>query len=136
MFLGHQGNRVKILHWDRGGLVLYYKRLEKGRFVRPKVSLNEAIIELDAVEMTMLLDDIQIHQVKPPVLWKPVKNCEHWRSTCTSNPSRQAEPHLPNKNQGPNKRFIGFCGLNKFDESILSDAIVMCYVCCDQLVVF
>jgi len=74
LFLGHQGNRVKILHWDRGGLVLYYKRLEKGRFVRPKVSLNEAIIELDAVEMTMLLDGIQIHQVKRPVLWEPVKN--------------------------------------------------------------
>jgi len=73
LFLGHQHNRVKILHWDRGGLVLYYKRLEKGRFVQPKLASNGQMIELDAVELTMLLDGIHITQVKRPRLWEPQK---------------------------------------------------------------
>lgn len=28
-FVGCRGNRIKILFWDRGGFVIYYKRLEK-----------------------------------------------------------------------------------------------------------
>ena len=64
---------MKILHWDRGGLVLYYKRLEKGRFVQPKLASNGQMIELDAVELTMLLDGIHITQVKRPRLWKPAR---------------------------------------------------------------
>src|SRR4051794_6038819 len=37
-FLGRRGDRCKILFWDRGGLVLYYERLEKGRFRVPRIS--------------------------------------------------------------------------------------------------
>lgn len=36
IFLNRQRTLVKLLHWEAGGLVLYYKRLEKGTFMPPK----------------------------------------------------------------------------------------------------
>ena len=37
VFVSRKGNRIKILTWDHGGFVLYYKRLERGRFRLPAV---------------------------------------------------------------------------------------------------
>lgn len=32
IFVGKSRRIMKLLHWERGGFVLYYKRLEQGRF--------------------------------------------------------------------------------------------------------
>ena len=74
VFLGRNQSLVKILHWDRGGLVLYTKRLEKGRFVRPKVRPNSDSIGLDALELALLLDGVSISEVRRPKLWEPPRN--------------------------------------------------------------
>lgn len=38
IFVGKSRQVMKILHWEHGGYVVYYKRLEEGRFhrIRPK----------------------------------------------------------------------------------------------------
>ena len=37
LFFNKKRDKVKILYWDNLGFVLYYKRLEKHRFVVPKL---------------------------------------------------------------------------------------------------
>ena len=68
LFISRRRDRVKILHWDSGGFVLYYKRLEKGRFQFR--GLEERPV-LDAMELSMLLSGIDVVKVKRPDLWTP-----------------------------------------------------------------
>lgn len=35
IFLNRNRNLLKLLHWERDGFVIYYKRLEKGTFTPP-----------------------------------------------------------------------------------------------------
>jgi transposase len=73
VFLGRRADRCKILFWDRGGSVLYYKRLERGRFRLPRVSAEARSVIIDATELAMLLDGIDVVAVKRPRKWEPPK---------------------------------------------------------------
>ena len=39
VFVGKSRTTMKLLHWERGGCVMYYKRLEQGRFY-PRIFLR------------------------------------------------------------------------------------------------
>lgn len=71
VFAGRRRDRVKILAWDRGGFVLYYKRLESGRFRWPAIAESICEIEFDATQLAMLLDGIDVKRVKQPKRWTP-----------------------------------------------------------------
>jgi transposase len=71
VFLGRRLDRCKVLFFDRGGFVLYYKRLEKGRFRMPPVSGDGAAVEMDATGLAMLLDGIDVSRVRRPDPWRP-----------------------------------------------------------------
>jgi len=73
VFVSKRGDRVKILAWDRGGLALWYKRLERGRFRVPKIDEDSKSIEVDAGELSMLLEGIDLSKVKRPRLWEPLR---------------------------------------------------------------
>lgn len=69
VFISRRRDRAKILTYDGGGLVLWYKRLEKGRFRHPK--RDEMNVELDATALAMLLDGIDVEHVRRPAKWEP-----------------------------------------------------------------
>jgi transposase len=52
------------LAWDRDGFVLYYKRLEVGVFKLPKLAPGTRSVELKTSELAMLLDGIDLSQLK------------------------------------------------------------------------
>jgi transposase len=41
LFRGRHGHLLKILAWDGQGLVLYAKRLERGKFVSPQAKASQ-----------------------------------------------------------------------------------------------
>lgn len=58
-------DRCKILLWDRDGLILIYKRLEKGCFQRPVNPSNaDMVIEVDLTTLTLILNGIDLNSAK------------------------------------------------------------------------
>lgn len=43
VFLNHSRTQIKLLHWEKGGFLLYYKQLEQGTFLAPKGKENEML---------------------------------------------------------------------------------------------
>jgi len=66
VFLNQQRDRVKILYYETGGLVIWMKRLECGSFALP---LGEGTKQkIDAGTLAMLLDGLRVVQSKRYVL--------------------------------------------------------------------
>ena len=64
IFFSKRCDRVRIVYWDRNGYAMWTKRLEKGRFRIPRVEAGATRAVLDATELTMLLDGIDLSRVK------------------------------------------------------------------------
>lgn len=71
VFLSKRRNRAKILMWSEGGFVLYYKRLERGRFKVPTPKDETETISLESSQLVMLLDGIDFSRIPRPHRWKP-----------------------------------------------------------------
>ena len=56
VFRGRRGDLVKLLWWSGDGMNLYAKRLERGRFVWPR--LSEGVAHLTPAQLAMLLEGI------------------------------------------------------------------------------
>jgi len=63
VFRNKVGDRLKILFWDRDGLVIYYKRLEEGRFLFPPAREGHGI-EIRSADLAMLLDGVDLQSVQ------------------------------------------------------------------------
>ena len=62
LFLNRRRDRVKILFWERDGLVIWYKRLEAGTFRFPAASA--ASVQVRAADLQMLLDGVDVDSAK------------------------------------------------------------------------
>jgi transposase len=69
VFLARRHDHVKILWWDRGGFVVWHKRLERGCFRPPRA--EEDTLVLDAPSLVMLLDGIDVQKVRRAKHWSP-----------------------------------------------------------------
>jgi transposase len=58
VFRNKTGERLKILWWDRGGLAIYYKRLERGTFRFP--TGQDRTIAVDQAQLLRLLDGMEV----------------------------------------------------------------------------
>lgn len=80
IFVGRSRKVMKILHWEHGGYVMYYKRLEQWRF-HPRIFLRRGIgfRSMQWSELVLLIEGISAGWRAgtvtscPPILWGKVK---------------------------------------------------------------
>lgn len=64
LFLNRRRDRLKLFFWDRDGLVIFAKRLERGTFERPAAPPLANHVEIDGVQWALLLTGIELSSVK------------------------------------------------------------------------
>ena len=62
VFTNRSRNRIKVLYWDRTGLWVCAKRLEKGTFAWP--TGGETAVELTAAELALILGGIDLRDTR------------------------------------------------------------------------
>lgn len=73
VFFGRRMDRVKVLFFSAGGFVVYYKRLERGRFSMPHVPAAASQVVLEAASLAMLLDGVDLRAIKRAPRWEPAR---------------------------------------------------------------
>ena len=70
VFRNRNRDRLKILYWDRDGLAIWYKRLEKGTFQFPtdlkknKPAEGAMSVEISADDLSLLLGGVDLRSVQ------------------------------------------------------------------------
>ena len=64
VFVNRARNRCKILYWDRDGLVIWAKRLEKGGFQVPHGDTASLCVEVDSVTLAMMIGGVDLKTAK------------------------------------------------------------------------
>lgn len=64
LFINLRRNRVKLMYWDRDGIAIWQKRLEKGSLQHPQPSDDAQYLIIDDSELHLLLVGIELSSVK------------------------------------------------------------------------
>jgi transposase len=64
LFLNRRLDRLKLIYWDRDGLAIWMKRLERGTFQRPQCPPDADHVLMDATDLAILLSGIELTSVK------------------------------------------------------------------------
>lgn len=60
VFVNRPRNRIKLLHWQHGGFVLYYKRLEEGTISLPEFGSQANSCTLSFPDLVMMIEGISL----------------------------------------------------------------------------
>lgn len=73
IFVNKLRNKAKLLHWQGGGFVLYYKRLEQGSFELPVYDDTTASLTLGYSQLVLLIDGVSITNIKRRKRYKEIQ---------------------------------------------------------------
>ena len=72
IFINKQRNQIKLLCWEPGGLVLYHKRLERGRFSVPDLTQSSGVLKWP--DLVLIVEGIELSSVKKKVRFSGIKS--------------------------------------------------------------
>lgn len=77
VFQNRRGNIAKVLFWDRSGLCILAKKLERGRFRLPiEVAPGQVQVEVEAAELALMLEGIDLRGARRRPRWEPRKSSQ------------------------------------------------------------
>ena len=71
IFINKRRDKIKLLHWQGAGFILYYKRLEKGTFELPRYDSSVGSIVLDYAKLVMIIDGLSIKNIQQRKRYQP-----------------------------------------------------------------
>lgn len=64
IFMNRRRDQVKLLVWDGSGFVIYYKRLEQGRFELPVVEAGQRGRDINWSDLMLILEGVSLRWVR------------------------------------------------------------------------
>ena len=64
IFVNRRKNKVKLLRWEQGGFILYYKRLETGTFELPMFTGDAVSCQMSWSGLMLMIEGISIEKSK------------------------------------------------------------------------
>jgi transposase len=64
IFVNRRKNKVKLLRWEQGGFILYYKRLEVGTFELPAFTEEAVSCQMSWPGLMLMIEGISIEKSK------------------------------------------------------------------------
>jgi transposase len=64
LFINKKRDKLKLLKWEPGGFVLYYKRLEEGTFSFPVLNEQKQCYEMRWPDFIMMVEGIDWQKVE------------------------------------------------------------------------
>ena len=64
LFFNRRRDRVKALWWDRDGLAIFAKRLEKNRYEVPQGASERGALEIDSTTLALILSGVELASVR------------------------------------------------------------------------
>ena len=63
LFVNRRRDRMKLLVWESGGFVLYYKRLERGTFELPKAKMASHKLQMNWETLVLMIQGIRLEKI-------------------------------------------------------------------------
>ena len=73
IFINKRRDKIKLLHWEPGGFVLYYKRLEEGTFLPPR--FEGTGYRMDWAELAMMITGLTATEIHLRKRYNPHSSC-------------------------------------------------------------
>ena len=64
IFINNRRDRIKLLRWEEGGFILYYKRLESGTLELPSFDSASLTCTMSWAELVMMIEGISIKDTR------------------------------------------------------------------------
>lgn len=74
IFINKHRDKCKLLQWQSGGFVLYYKRLERGCFEFPRYDGAVKSLSLSYAQLVLLIDGVSIGHIGRRKRYKKQEN--------------------------------------------------------------
>jgi transposase len=86
IFFSRRCDRVRIVYWDRNGIAMWTKRLEKGRY-RPGLDLAGHLSSraIEAAQLALIVEGIDLAEARHRPRWQPARK-KHDKATTILNP--------------------------------------------------